>query len=85
MPIYVYEAIRTDGKPGRRFEIRQKITDPPLRKDPKTGLGLRRVILPFAFLNNRFDKTRKFFANEDRRETGIKKEKAMEKKRKART
>ncbi|HNV85804.1 MAG TPA: zinc ribbon domain-containing protein [Candidatus Omnitrophota bacterium] len=84
MPTYVYETVRTDGKPGRRFEIRQKITEPPLKKDPKTGRPLRRVIVPFAFLNNRFDKTVRFFEKKDRREAGIKKEEKSKKKRKAR-
>lgn len=43
MPTYVYET--TDPKkPKRRFEIKQSMKDKPLRKDPKTGEPVRRVI-----------------------------------------
>jgi len=46
MATYVYETIpaKTAGKP-RRFEVEQKMSDPPLKKDPKTGLPVRRVII----------------------------------------
>jgi len=45
MATYVYETIPKSpkGKP-RRFEVEQKMSDPPLRADPKTGLPVRRVI-----------------------------------------
>ena len=45
MPIYVYETIpqKPRQKP-RRFEVEQRMSDPPLKKDPKTGLPARRVI-----------------------------------------
>ena len=43
MPIYIYET--TDpSKPIRTFEVKQSVHDDPLRSDPKTGEGARRVI-----------------------------------------
>lgn len=45
MATYIYETI--PNKPGqkpRRFEVVQKMSDPPLEKDPETGLPVRRVI-----------------------------------------
>lgn len=45
MPVYVYEFVfEDDDEPGRRFEYRQKITDPPLTRHPITGDPVRRVI-----------------------------------------
>ena len=46
MATYVYETIPTkpNDKP-RRFEVEQKMSDPPLTKDPKTGRPVRRVII----------------------------------------
>jgi predicted nucleic acid-binding Zn ribbon protein len=46
MATYIYETIPTNpkGKP-RRFEVEQKMSDPPLKTDPKTGLAVRRVIV----------------------------------------
>ena len=45
MATYVYETIPKNAKTKpRRFEIEQKMTDPPLKTDPKTGLPVRRVI-----------------------------------------
>jgi hypothetical protein len=44
MPIYVYETIENNGGPGRRFEVLQRISDPPLETDPKSGRPVRRVI-----------------------------------------
>ena len=41
MPTYVYE---TTSKPRKRFEVEQSIHDKPLRKHPKTGAPVRRVI-----------------------------------------
>jgi predicted nucleic acid-binding Zn ribbon protein len=43
--IYVYETIpkSSRGKP-RRFEVEQKMSDPALKTDPKTGRPVRRVI-----------------------------------------
>ena len=43
MPVYVYET--TDRtKPVRRFELKQSMKDKPLRRDPKTGEPVRRII-----------------------------------------
>lgn len=44
MPIYVYETIENSGQPGRRFDVLQRISDPPLETDPKSGRPVRRVI-----------------------------------------
>jgi len=46
MPTYVYEVIDKDGEPGERFELVQKMTDPPLTVHPETGQRVRRVFLP---------------------------------------
>ena len=46
MPTYVYEVIHEDGAAGERFEVAQKMTDPPLTHHPETGQPVRRVILP---------------------------------------
>ena len=43
MPTYIYET--TDpAKPIRTFEVKQSVHDDPLRSDPETGEGARRVI-----------------------------------------
>lgn len=55
MPIYIYR--RSDG---RLFEYRQKITDEPLTKCPKTGEPVERVIaqtLPPVFKGSGFYET----------------------------
>jgi predicted nucleic acid-binding Zn ribbon protein len=45
MAIYIYETIPKNPKQKpRRFEIEQKMSDPALTTDPKTGLPVRRVI-----------------------------------------
>jgi len=45
MTTYVYETIpRKPNQKPRRFEVEQKMTAPPLKTDPKTGLPVRRVI-----------------------------------------
>jgi len=46
MPTYIYEVISESGEPGERFEIVQKITDPPLTNHPETGQAVRRVFTP---------------------------------------
>jgi len=45
MATYVYETIpsRQDEAP-RRFEVQQKMSDPPLQTDPQTGEPVRRII-----------------------------------------
>lgn len=46
MATYIYETIpRNKKQKSRRFEVEQKMSDPPLVKDPKTGLPVRRVIV----------------------------------------
>jgi predicted nucleic acid-binding Zn ribbon protein len=46
MAVYVYETIpRNKRQKPRRFEVEQKMSDPPLKKDPKTGLPVKRVIV----------------------------------------
>jgi predicted nucleic acid-binding Zn ribbon protein len=43
VPTYIYET--TDpAKPVRTFEVKQSVHDEPLRSDPETGEGARRVI-----------------------------------------
>lgn len=46
MPTYVYEVILEDGQRGERFEVFQKMSDPPLKKHPETGQAVRRVLTP---------------------------------------
>jgi hypothetical protein len=45
MPVYVYETIpdRTEVAP-RRFEVKQSMSEQPLKHDPETGLPVRRLI-----------------------------------------
>ena len=45
MATYVYETIPSsaDEQP-RRFEVQQKMSDPPLKVDPQTGEPVRRII-----------------------------------------
>jgi predicted nucleic acid-binding Zn ribbon protein len=45
MATYVYETIPDKKrKKVRRFEVEQRMSDPPLTQDPKTGEPVRRVI-----------------------------------------
>jgi predicted nucleic acid-binding Zn ribbon protein len=45
MTTYVYETIpKQTGKPPQRFEVRQAMSDAPLKKHPETGEPVRRVI-----------------------------------------
>ncbi|MCC7407197.1 MAG: zinc ribbon domain-containing protein [Phycisphaeraceae bacterium] len=45
MPFYVYEVVlEGEDEPGQRFEVFQKMSDPPLTKHPTTGQPVRRVI-----------------------------------------
>src|SRR5262245_25234948 len=46
MPTYVYQVINADGSDGEIFEIVQKISDPPLKVHPESGLTVRRLIQP---------------------------------------
>ncbi len=42
MPVYVYET--TDAQPARTFELKQRMIDAALTRDPETGRPVRRVI-----------------------------------------
>jgi predicted nucleic acid-binding Zn ribbon protein len=45
MTTYTYETIpKKKGQKPRRFEVLQRMSDPPLTKDPETGLPVKRVI-----------------------------------------
>lgn len=45
MATYTYETIpQKNGGLVRRFEVQQKMSDPPLTKDPKSGVPVKRVI-----------------------------------------
>lgn len=45
MTTYVYETIPAKaGQPPQRFEVRQRMSDAPLKKHPETGEPVRRVI-----------------------------------------
>jgi predicted nucleic acid-binding Zn ribbon protein len=45
MATYVYETIPKSPKTQpRRFEVQQKMSDPPLEVDPESGLPVRRII-----------------------------------------
>ena len=43
MPLYDYELITDDGSPGQKFELFQRMADPPLTRHPETGQPIRRV------------------------------------------
>jgi hypothetical protein len=46
MATYVYETIPKNPKEKpRRFEVEQKMSDPALKVEPKTGVPVRRVIV----------------------------------------
>jgi len=46
MATYVYETIpKKPGQKPRQFEVEQKMSDPALTHDPKTGLPVRRLII----------------------------------------
>jgi len=46
MATYVYETIpQKPGQKPRQFEVEQKMSDPALTHDPKTGLPVRRLIV----------------------------------------
>ena len=46
MATYIYETIpRNPNARSRRFEVEQKMSDPPLKVEPRTGLPVRRIIV----------------------------------------
>lgn len=45
MATYIYETVPQNKKQKpKRFEVEQRMSDPALTQDPKTGLPVRRVI-----------------------------------------
>ena len=45
MATYTYETIpRKEDEEPRRFEVEQKMSDPPLTTDPETGDPVRRIV-----------------------------------------
>ena len=49
MPTYEYETVPRDGRPPVRFEVRQRMDDPPLELHPETGEPVRMVMsAPFV-------------------------------------
>jgi len=61
MPVYVYRNLTT----GETFEIEQRITEPALTEDPRTGDPVRRLIQPvgIAFRGSGF------YVNDSRKES----------------
>jgi hypothetical protein len=45
MPTYVYETLEEDPEDRIRFELLQRISDPPHTTHPSLGLAIRRVIV----------------------------------------
>lgn len=50
MPRYVYETVPAGGDEPERFEVTQRMFDPPLEVHPTTGEPVRRVITARALL-----------------------------------
>ena len=46
MPKYIYEVLDEKGNVQERFELVQRMSDPPLTVHPETGQPVRRVFLP---------------------------------------
>lgn len=44
MPIYEYETLPAEGRAPIRFEVRQRMSDPPLERHPETGEPVQRVM-----------------------------------------
>ncbi len=44
MPLYEYVILNDDGSEGETFEVLQRISDPPLKKHPETGLKVQRIM-----------------------------------------
>lgn len=72
MPLYVYEVIRPDGKPGRRFEILQSFSEKALTFHPETGEPVQRVYFAPNLPKNKYEKAVKQIAREDRKEASAK-------------
>ncbi len=65
MPIYVYEILRKDGKPGRRFEIQQTIHAAPLKKHPKNGRPVRRAVSSANLPKSKYERAVKSIYGKD--------------------
>ena len=49
MPTYEYETIPAEGRMPVRFEVQQRMSDPPLEVHPETGEPVQRVMsAPFV-------------------------------------
>jgi predicted nucleic acid-binding Zn ribbon protein len=45
MPTYIYETIpQSAGETGKRFEVRQSMSDKPFTHHPDTGVPVKRII-----------------------------------------
>ncbi len=75
MPIYVYEIIRPDGKPGKRFELFQNVSEKALTRHPDTGALVQRVYFAPHLPKNRYEKAVKQLAREDRKDASQKAQK----------
>lgn len=62
MPIYVYKNLTT----GERFEIKQRITEPPLEEHPETGDPVKRLVQPVGIAF----KGSGFYATDSRKSSG---------------
>ncbi len=69
MALYVYEVIKPNGKPGKRFEVRQKMTDPPFKKHPETGEPVRRIIFAPNTPKLKYDRAIKHLSKQDKKFT----------------
>lgn len=67
MPFYEYEIITPDGSAGQRFEVFQKMQDPPLSEHPETGEPVRRVISVPTLLGKNSDHAARQTLNDDRK------------------
>jgi hypothetical protein len=68
MPTYVYEF--TDGyRVGQTFEVTQKMSDPPLTRDPISHAPCRRVITAPIILGEHTDHAAKQLLNDNTRLT----------------
>ena len=52
MPTYLYETVCDDENEIIRFEVTQRISDPPLTEHPETGAPVRRLVTAPAFLRS---------------------------------
>ena len=67
MPFYEYEVILENGEAGERFEVMQKMSDPPLTHHPETGEPVRRVISAPRIPGKYSDHAMKQTVNDDKK------------------